>query len=406
MYTWKIEPLLFSEILLILFIFFLWLLSIISFIRRYKLVLCFNNRNVPFIKSESAFKKDSNMESHNTSLPVNSFVGNLNFCDCESFNRYSASCNDESSINERPENNLLPDMCSKCKKKKLTKNTSVSNRIVCASLNDKLMPQLSVDKSLLATSDSSFRFNKRYLSRNQTLSNDDNVGYYYSNGIVYSSSLRTPSLLLKKVNNIKSNGKSKTRSVNLTENAALTTLSENKNLNKISQLKKDHLNLKSLDENALNLYRKNHIKLNNAQQEKKSVNVQSSQYPALMNQRVKQLHLSSPHANFISLRSDSITKNWLKPNLQKEKIDKSSNSLLNSQQIFEQAASLRSLTQKNKLNSSCSAAEREINPKSSIRRHMFINSRRNALITSKITSQSCKIWFYFWIKFSNRIRKF
>ena len=65
------------------------------------------------------------------------------------------------------------------------------------------------------------------------------------------------------------------------------------------------------------------------------------------------------HANFMSLRcDDTVTKHWLKPHAGGERSEKSGGE----QSASSSAASFR--------------VERPINPKSTLRRYMFINSRR------------------------------
>ena len=199
-------------------------------------------------------------------------------------------------------------------------------------------------------------------------------------------------------------------------------------------IRNKHFNLMSLDEGALNTYREEH-KINQTKQlQKKNQNLTipqnnisvpkkvtervintSPQLAASHNAsnltidergnqlsttaRIQKLH---PHANFISLRSggsDSVYNNsWIKHGRSYD-IDNSDNS--NSNDIFSSCSLQQSQTLLQPPNASISSfhnrssspingsgyvnnlafPKRAINPISSLRRHMFVNSRRNAQTT-------------------------
>lgn len=67
------DSLLLGEICLLLFIIFLWFLSVYIFIRRYQIVLCGNSREVPFYKSAVLNKTNENLDN-NSLVPLTSFV--------------------------------------------------------------------------------------------------------------------------------------------------------------------------------------------------------------------------------------------------------------------------------------------------------------------------------------------
>jgi hypothetical protein len=185
-----------------------------------------------------------------------------------------------------------------------------------------------------------------------------------------------------------------------------------------------HFNLMSLDDAALNTYREEH-KLNQSQQEKKknqtltipennlgipfmsrsekTVPNTPSPSPTSANEEksVKwsnsRIHKLSPHANFISLRSggsDSIYNNsWIKYGRSYD-IENSENS--NSNEIFSSCSLQQSQTLLQPPNTSVSSFQnRSSSPlngngsyvnnrraiPSSLRRHMFVNSKRNAQTT-------------------------
>ena len=75
------ESLLLSEIILLLLIFMIWFISVYTFIYRYKLVLCFNSRDVPFYKSEVLNKTNENLDN-NSLVPLTSFIETKSTCDC------------------------------------------------------------------------------------------------------------------------------------------------------------------------------------------------------------------------------------------------------------------------------------------------------------------------------------
>ncbi len=202
-----------------------------------------------------------------------------------------------------------------------------------------------------------------------------------------------------------------------------------------------HFNLMSLDDAALNTYREEH-KLNQSQQEKKKnqtltipennlgvtltsrsektmpntpspsptsvneVNILGEKSVKWSNSRI---HKLSPHANFISLRSggsDSVYNNsWIKYGRSYDIENSDSNEINNSNEIFSSFSLQQSQTllqppqtslssfqnrSSSPLNGSYvnnSALSRKIIP-SSLRRHMFINSKRNAQTTVDYTTNT------------------
>lgn len=189
-------------------------------------------------------------------------------------------------------------------------------------------------------------------------------------------------------------------------------------------LNRNHAYLSSLDETALGLYRKEHTinvfqrELNRHKSRKgstrsrTSASIQPSTTTTMtMNPPVQKksiARLGAPnkdHANFISLRcDDTVTNHWLKPHyaspdkkLENRDIDENSTS---EQSLKSNSAS--SFRAKNEANGSASTfIQRAINPKSSIRRYMFINSKRgdrNQTTCEHMTrthSRSCKEANYF-----------
>lgn len=108
------ESLLLSEIILLLLIFMIWFISFYTFIYRYKLVLCFNTRDVPFYKSQVLNKTNDNLDN-NSLVPLTSFVETKSTCDCsvtgepsymnvEGSNRSSFMCSLSVKLNEKIEN--------------------------------------------------------------------------------------------------------------------------------------------------------------------------------------------------------------------------------------------------------------------------------------------------------------
>lgn len=100
--------------------------------------------------------------------------------------------------------------------------------------------------------------------------------------------------------------------------------------------------------------------------------------------------MATPHANFISLRSggsDSANSSWIKPGRSYDYDNCDSNDIFSSSSLqqsqFLQPPSLLNLP--NKICTSnqavLSTSQRPINPISSLRRHMFVNSRRAAQTT-------------------------
>lgn len=241
----------------------------------------------------------------------------------------------------------------------------------------------------------SLRSKERTQRNSQTYDSvDENCSnYYYSNGLVYNTNIiQKPSTFLNKVSPKKKKGSGIRKSLpfhfscsrrangHFPELSPLTS-SVNNNLDRRSKFAKKHKNLISLDETSLNLYRQEH-KLNKHQQEfnqsSRHTSVKSAsddfKMKTVVTQKHRQVKLTTLHSNFISLHSDdSVTKNWLKPNLGyvKEKLDSGESKIRNSVIL------------------------REINPDSTIKRFMFINSRRNALISSQLQSSSRKIKFSF-----------
>ena len=221
---------------------------------------------------------------------------------------------------------------------------------------------------------------------------DGSSNYYYSNGLVYSNNFKTASIFLNKIPKIKKQKSMITKKGSITiyrkkgEPSSQKYLNGNlrvassctTELNVDKRAKFGKSNLKSLDENVLNSYRRDH-KMNIPRKK----NLTSTN--KIKNQKLK---LTMAHPNFISLRNDdSVTKNWLKPFKGLEKADTISEYDIaaansnNSSKVNESLHKLTNLTPK---------IIREINPKSSMIRYMFINSRRSAKVNSQKNNQSCK----------------
>ncbi len=226
---------------------------------------------------------------------------------------------------------------------------------------------------------SSLRSNTKLFQNNSSFDDYSSSNYYYSNGLVYNSAtiqMQKPSTFLTKVSKMKKNSyfRSKRSNYNSIDISNQVTSSFNTNLDKRFRLNKNHPNLVSLDETALHLYRKEH-RLNRIKRERNRFNSSISSTGS-SNTRSKQLqatkspnrayasHLKAAHANFISLQvDDSETKPWPDSNLGYRKSVNASDKLSPGENVE-------------------ISVERKINPKSSMRRHMFINSRRNPLVSS------------------------
>lgn len=235
---------------------------------------------------------------------------------------------------------------------------------------------------------------------------DGSSNYYYSNGLVYSNNFKTASIFLNKIPKIK-----KQKSLMAKMSMSLHRKkgeSSQKYLNSSCTLdyqldkraKFGKGNLKSLDENVLNSYRNDH-KINSLRKENRvnnfstivSTSNNSTNKLKILSEGSRKLKLTSAHPNFISLRNDdSVTKNWLKPfkgldNAETiSEYDITSAYTNNNSRVSENSNKQINITPK---------AIREINPSSSVRRYMFINSRRSAKVNSQKNNQSCKQEYQF-----------
>lgn len=120
------DSLLLGEIWLLLFILFIWILSVYIFVRRYKLVLCGESRDIPFYKSAVLNKTNEKLDN-NSLVPLTSFVnskssdgfstnGSLDECDEFSDTATTYKSNGSMAAESLPQN-----------KKQMSNATTISN---------------------------------------------------------------------------------------------------------------------------------------------------------------------------------------------------------------------------------------------------------------------------------------
>lgn len=237
--------------------------------------------------------------------------------------------------------------------------------------------------------------------------------YFFSNGILYPNSSRHGSSLLNNKTNTPhpspkqplhtSTRVNQVSNSNSNSSQILVQNVNERNLilkNKRALIRNKHFNLMSLDESALNQNRDFSFKQSQLLSKKKNLNltiqetsndiadeaiVQPSTSPKDSPKKSNAGKLSNlatlatPHANFISLRSgsDSANSGWIKPGRSYDYDNCDSNEMFSSSSLqqsqFLQPPSVLNLQNGN--------TQRQINPISSLRRHMFVNSRHTAQTT-------------------------
>ncbi|CAF0893695.1 unnamed protein product [Brachionus calyciflorus] len=371
-----------SEIFLICFVISLWLISILVCLKRYSLFICFHKRDVPFynsslinVSTKIATEEYTNV---NNSRPLSPLSPSSHHHFYQSWNeneihkeRECSACSISPSTNAILNKSVTQatnfntvlthdqSICKKCYKHKSPSDyKSLSNDYFNFKSNSCSIGKIHKN----------FSFNSNHVHIQRSSKYDQNK-FYYSNGIIYPIK-QNSSTLLSKVSTSPKNSKPQLKSKD--------SLSSKRAL-----IRKNHFNLMSLDENAL-------YKLNRVSHMNSTIHESSIDAPEIEpkesktdNKRLSVLTShTNPHANFISLRSgsDSANSSWIKPGRSYDGDNCDCNELDSSISLH-QSQFLR-LPSLNKLNTPIlPTSQRPINPISSLRRHMFVNSRRCAQTT-------------------------
>ena len=453
-----------SEIFLILLVISLWLISIFICLRRYSLFLCFHKRDVPYYNKEllNDPKKTSETGSNRYLSPNQSIVHNnsLHNSSNENNNLIKEKSNDNDvSLNSTYNSNIANTVINELDKtynnnsivdqtnqvlKQENQQMSNSNRKKhfnkrqfsyagtqrdpyksSSSNNFNNSKLFELNKSMQTSKSCSSSKPKDHLFSKNVCNEDEKSGYYFGTGVHFQTSSTYASSLLNKtysqkrhnkLNKFKPNSPLTNNSSNNSSNIILDSQNDYNTLsinNKRAVIKKKHFNLMSLDENALNMYRKDGPRDSN-QFENKNSNLEvldentdiTYSKPKEFNIREARKKLATPHANFISLRSgsDSVANSLAIQNYSVDEENCDSTELFSSASLNKSLSMLRpssiySSTQKqtqrsispinntsevNELKNKdivLTTSQRPINPISSLRRHMFVNSRRNAQTT-------------------------
>lgn len=403
-----------SEIFLILFVISLWFISIVFCVRRSSLVLCFHKRDVPFYDS-SLDKKKSNLSivKSVTNSNTNNLLDNEQLCRCNNSNHeinnsLITSSNDQTVIFMKScdNNHEIESVCSNCNKQ-ILKNfsyTSNDNETQSKSTSDTFaLTNNKYDKIGLQTSKSlhtnqNLRFSDTY--------NEIDSELYFSNGILYSTSQRTSSVLLNKALRNKftnTDHLNRRDTVCKTEPEIETQRTEPVRIRSIAKNK--HHNLVSLDEGALIAYSRQH-KFIKKQQNPASTNALTDSYKLKKLNKTStnkqgKLSLATPnHANFISLRSGSITsqgtyfKSGMSDEFDSYQTMLRPPSIILCQKPRSRSSSVINNSSNNNvsINSSKTSnfqvnnmSQRQMHPMSSLRRHMFANSHRRTQTQNTIS---------------------
>lgn len=343
-----------SEVLLIAFVISLWLISIIICLKRYSLFICFHKRDVPFYNSSlinvstkiTSDKYSSRPHSPSSHLLLND--GNINKEECNLCSKISSNnALMNKSITQSTNFNLEQNRCRNCSRIRPTECfKSLSNGHFNFSSNK------SIHKNF------SFHSN-----RTQFLCRCKKLDCYCSNGMMCPIKKNSSTMLNKVVS--KKNAKD-----------SLTSRRE--------IIKSKHFNLMSLDENAL--YKLNRIShLNSTIHESSLDGPEIEPKEIKFEKKLSVLAREPVHANFISLRSGSDSVNsWIKPGRSYENSDFNDIDSVSSSQFLKLPSQVVLPT-----------SQKPINPLSSLRRHMFANSKRCAQTTFGMDSvaNECSVDF-------------
>ncbi|RNA27250.1 hypothetical protein BpHYR1_030260 [Brachionus plicatilis] len=354
----RMPRLLTSELFLIAFVISLWLISIIVCLKRYSLFICFHKRDVPFYNSSlinvstklSTEKYSSCPQSPSSHQHLNE--SNLNKEECDMCPKSpSANALLNKTITQSAKYNYDQRMCKKCSR--------IRPKDCFKSLSNGHF-NFSSNKSI----HKNFSF---YSNRTQCFGQCGKMDCYCSHGIICP---------------IQKNSSSMLNRVSLRTNAKESLVSRR------DVIKNKHFNLMSLDENAL--YKLNRISHLNSTIHESSVDVPEIELKEARNdKKLSILASGTPHANFISLRSGSDSVNsWIRPG---RSCDNSDCNDIDSSSSLQQSQFLKLPS----LNTVLPTSQRPINPISSLRRHMFANSKRCAQTTFGMDSvaNDCSVDF-------------
>jgi len=415
-----------SEIFLIIFVLSLWFLSVLICFKRFSLILNFNKSNAPYYNSNlvnvsarlSLHEKNEEALHHQQQqqqqqqlqqdLITNSST-TFNVCKCTSVNDVNET---QSPFNS---NSILNSyqICSNGNNSNQN-NFEISNPNLEEKQSNQMNNQRQVKSEFFCAKCNGIQ---KHCFTYKSVSNGNfnliKLGNFSNKTSKTSFSLKTKS----SKPNLNQKG-----SINQTVDAE-NKFESNKShkMRNFTDKNSKHFNLMSLDDTALHIYREHH---KNASEEKKKyknlaiplynlIEYQPSNSPTptikanslLVSNKVDTKSRLSPHVNFLSLHSgsDSAQSCFLKPgnSYECENYDPndfifSSSSSQQSQAVQSNSIQTRSPSSSlnTKLNNPSSIAfirntnknflinnQRPINPLSSMRRHMFVNSRRNAQTT-------------------------
>lgn len=333
-----------SEIFLIIFVISLWLISIIVCLKRYSLFICFHKRDVPFYNSSLI----------NVSAKIDS-------------EKHSSRPQSLSSHHHLNESQLITDKCNMCSKN--PSNTALINKSITQSTNfnyDQSMckrcNRIRPTNCYKSLSNGHFNFSSNrsihknfsfYSNRTQYFRRCGKFDCYCSYGMICPIN-KNSSIMLNKAS--------------LKKNAKESLISRR------NVIKNKHFNLMSLDENAL--YKLNRISHLNSTIHESSMDAAEMEPKEIKNEKkLSVLAKATPHANFISLRSGSDSVNsWIRPGRSYENSDCID---IDSVSSMQQSQFLKLPSQ----NTVLPTSQRPINPISSLKRHMFANSKHCAQTT-------------------------
>ena len=333
-----------SEIFLIIFVISLWLISIIVCLKRYSLFICFHKRDVPFYNSSL--------------INVSAKIGS---------EKHPSRPQSLSSRHHLNESDLMVDKCNICSKS--PSNTALINKSITQSTNfyyDQSMCKrcyrVRPNDCYKSLSNGHFNFSSNksihknfsfYSNRTQYFRRCGKFECYCSNGMICPINKNSSKMLNK---------------AGLKKNAKESLISRR------DIIKNKHFNLMSLDENAL--YKLNRISHLNSTIHESSMDAAELEPKEIKNEKkLSVLAKATPHANFISLRSGSDSVNsWLRPGHSYENSDCND---IDSVSSIQQSQFLKLPPQ----NTILPTSQKPINPISSLKRHMFANSKRCAQTT-------------------------